>query len=428
MRITRHSPVSGLTRFSQIIQMRSLLLMLLIAGGLLLVSFACGGGSEGQQEGEEVVLPTPMVLIDTPTPLPTNSMSFARGTHTATLLNDGRLLIAGGDDGSGRLEAITDTAELYDPSTGRWEPAEVLGRQRTQHAALLLNDGRVLLVGGAGVLQAGIQEQQLERPLIETDLFDPASETWSFSGDISTPRDHIAATMLSDGSVLVVGGNDGKGTDTSVLASGEVFDPATGQWSAAGSMSQPRQGHSLVALDSGTALVAGGDAGDDPFQSVEIYDPSSGTWSNTADMADARERFAAIVLQDGKVLVVGGGGTDGHLASAELYDPGAGAWSSAAEMSTPRLKPAVVVLQDGKVLVVGGLGAGQFLGSAEIYDPATDSWSDAGSMETGRGFHAATLIDDGRVIVTGGFGFSGPINSTEIYDPESNTWSVADPQ
>ena len=408
--------------------MRSLLMMLSIAGGLLLATYACGGGSEGQQEGEGVVLPTPMVLIDTPTPLPTNSMSFARGTHTATLLEDGRLLIAGGDDGSGRLEAITDTAELYDPSTGRWEPAEVLGRQRTQHAALPLNDGRVLLVGGAGVVQAKIDEQGIEQPLIETDLFDPASETWSFTGDISTPRDYVAAALLSNGSVLIVGGDDGSGTDTSVLASAEVFDPAAGQWSSAGSMSQPRQGHSLVALDNGSALVAGGDAGDDPFQSVEIYDPSAGTWSNAADMADARERFAAIVLQDGKVLVVGGGGTDGHLASTELYDPGSGAWSSAAEMSTPRLKPSAVVLQDGKVLVVGGLGAGQFLATAEVYDPATDTWSDAGSMETGRGFHTATLIDDGRVVVTGGFGFSGPTNSTEIYDPESNTWTVADPQ
>ena len=406
--------------------MRSLLLTFLIVGGLVLVSFACGGGSEDGEE-DQAVLPTPMVLIDTPTPLPTNSMSFARGTHTTTLLEDGRLLVAGGDDGSGRLEAITDTAELYDPSTGRWEPAEVLGRQRTQHAAALLNDGRVLLAGGAGVLQAGIQEQQLERPLVETDLFDPTSETWSFAGEISIPRDHVAGALLSDGSVLIAGGNDGKGTDTSVLSSAEVFDPATGQWSSAGSMSHPRQGHSLVALDNGTALVAGGDSGDDPFQSVEIYDPSSGTWSGTADMADARERFAAVVLQDGKVLVVGGGGTDGRLASAELYDPGSGTWSAAAEMSTPRLKPAAVVMQDGKVLVVGGLGAGQFLGTAEVYDPATDSWSDAGSMETGRGFHTATLIDDGRVVVTGGFGFSGPTNSTEIYDPESNTWSVADP-
>ncbi len=407
--------------------MRSLLLTFLIIGGLALVSFACGGGSEDSDE-EQAVLPTPMVVMDTPTPLPTNSMSFARGTHTTTLLQDGRLLIAGGDDGSGRLEAITDTSELYDPSTGRWEPGGTMGRQRTQHVALLLSDGRVLLVGGAGVLQAGIQEQQLERPLIETDLFDPDNETWSFAGDISTPRDHIAAALLSNGSVLVAGGNDGKGTDSSVLSSAEIFDPATGQWSSAGSMSQPRQGHSLVPLPNGAALVAGGDAGDDPFQSVEIYDPSSGTWSATADMTDARERFAAVALEDGRVLAVGGGGTDGRLASVELYDAASGTWSAAAEMSTPRLKPAAVVLQNGKVLVVGGLGAGQFLTSAEVYDPTTDSWSDAGSMETGRGFHAATLIDDGRVVVTGGFGFSGPINSTEIYDPDSNSWSVADPQ
>ena len=406
--------------------MRSLFLSFLIVGSLVLVSFACGGGS-GNGDEEQAVLPTPMVLIDTPTPLPTNSMSFARGTHTATLLQDGRLLIAGGDDGSGRLEAITDTSELYDPSTGRWEPGGAMGRQRTQHTATLLNDGRVLLVGGAGVLQAGIQEQQLERPLIETDLFDPNSETWSFAGEISIPRDHVAGALLSDGSVLVAGGNDGKGTETSVLASAEIFDPATGQWSSAGSMSQPRQGHSLVPLADGAALVAGGDAGEDPFQSVEIYDPSSATWSNAPDMADARERFAAVALQDGKVLVVGGGGASGHLASAELYDPGNGAWSPAAEMSSTRLKPAAVVLQDGKVLVVGGLGAGQFLTTAEVYDPATDSWSDAGSMETGRGFHTATLIDDGRVVVTGGFGFSGPTNSTEIYDPSTNTWTLADP-
>ena len=415
-------------KFGEIIQMRSLLLvMLFVAGGLLLATYACGGGSEDQQGGEQAVLPTPMVLIDTPTPLPVNNMSFARGTHTTTLLQDGRLLIAGGDDGSGRLDAITDTTELYDPATGRWEPAGIMGRQRTQHAALLLNDGRALLVGGAGVIQAKIDEQQIDQPLIETDVFDLSTGSWSFVGEISTPRDSVAAALLSNGSVLIAGGDDGSGTDTSVLASAEVFDPATGQWSSAGSMSQPRQGHSMVPLDNGTALVAGGDAGDDPFQSAEIYDPSSGAWSGTDDMADARERFAAVALQDGKVLVVGGGGTSGRLASAELYDPSSGTWSSVAEMGTPRLKPAAVALQDGKVLIVGGLGAGQFLATAEVYNPATDTWSDAGSMETGRGFHTATLIDDGRVVVTGGFGFSGPLDSTEIYDPDTNSWSLANP-
>ena len=411
----------------EITQMRLIFLVLLTAGGLLLMSFACGDGSEDQDGDDQASLPTPMVLIDTPTPLPANNMAFARGTHTTTLLQDGRLLIAGGDDGGGRLDAIIDTAELYDPSTGRWEPAEIMGRQRTQHAAVVLNDGRVLLVGGAGVVQAKIDEQQIDQPLIETDVFNPTTGSWSFVGEISTPRDGVAATLLSNGSVLIVGGDDGSGTDGSVRASAEVFDPTTGQWSSAGSMSQPRQGHSLVLLDDGTALVAGGDAGDDPFQSVEIYDPSSGTWSGTEDMADARERFAAVLLEDGRVLVAGGGGESGRLVSAEIYDPASSSWSSTGRLGTERLKPAAVRLQDGQVLVVGGLGAGQFLSSAEVYDPDDGTWSDAGALETGRGFHTATVANDGRVIVTGGFGFSGPLNSTEIYDPATNSWSMGNP-
>ena len=407
--------------------MRLLFLVLLTAVGLLLASFACGGGSEDQNGDEQDVLPTPMVLIDTPTPLPANSMSLARGNHTVVLLQDGRMLIAGGDDGGGRLDAITDTAELYDPATGRWEPAGVMGRQRTQHAAVVLNDGRALLVGGAGVAQAKIDEQQLDQPLVETDVFDPTTDSWSLVGEISTPRDAVAATLLSNGSVLIAGGDDGSGTDESLLASSEVFDPATGQWSSTGDMSQPRQGHSLVLLDNGTALVAGGDAGDDPFKSAEIYDPSTGAWTSAGDMADARERFAAVLLENGGVLVAGGGGEAGRLASAEVYDPASGSWSSTGELMTERLKPAAVRLQDGRVLAVGGLGAGQFLSSVEVYDPAEGTWSDAGSLEIGRGFHTATLADDGKVVVTGGFGFSGPLDSTEIYDPETNSWSPANP-
>ena len=202
-----------------------------------------------------------MVLIDTPTPLPVNSMSMARGNHTVVPLQDGRMLIAGGDDGGGRLDAITDTSELYDPDSGRWEPAGTMARQRTQHVAMVLTDGRALLVGGAGVAQAKIDEQQLDQPLIETDVFDPTTGSWSVAGEISTPRDGVAASLLSNGSVLIVGGDDGSGTEESVLASAEVFDPATGQWSSAGEMSQPRQGHSSVLLDNGTVLVAGGRRG-----------------------------------------------------------------------------------------------------------------------------------------------------------------------
>ena len=157
--------------------MRLLPLVILTAGCLLLISFACGGGSEDQDGDDQASLPTPMVLIDTPTPLPANSMSFARGYHTVVLLRDGRMLIAGGDDGSGRLDAITDTSELYDPATGRWEPAGAMGRQRTQHAAVSLDDGQILLVGGAGVVQAKIDEQQIDQPLIVTASPQPCCPT-----------------------------------------------------------------------------------------------------------------------------------------------------------------------------------------------------------------------------------------------------------
>ncbi len=408
-----------------ITHMRLLSLALLAGVGLLLVSFACGSGDDSKDGAAE--LPTPMVLIDTPTPLPINNMALARGNHTSIRLQDGRMLIAGGDDGLGLLEAITDSAELFDPAGGRWEPAGVMGRQRTQHAAVLLNDGRALLVGGFGVVQAKIDEQQIDQPLIETDVFSPTTGSWSFVGELSTPRDSAAATLLSDGSVLITGGNDSSGSDDAVLDSAEVFDPASGQWSPAGSMSESRQGHSATLLNDGMVLVAGGDAGEDPFQSAELYDPATGAWSSTDELTDARERFAAVPLEDGRVLVAGGGGADGRLTSAEIYDPGTGAWSSTGEMAMERLRPSAVRLQDGRVLVVGGLGAGQFLSSAEVYDPAAGTWSDAGSMATGRGFLTATLTDDGRVVVTGGFGFGGPLDSTEIYDPSTNSWSLANP-
>ena len=361
-------------KLGEITRMRLLSLVLLAGVGLLLVSFACGE-SEGRDGDGQPGLPTPMVLIDTPTPLPTNSMSLARGSHTATRLQDGRVLIAGGDDGAGRLDAITDTTELFDPTAGRWEPAPVMGRQRTQHAALLLNDGRALLVGGIGVVQAKIDEQRIDQPLIETDVFNPTTDSWSFVGEISTPRDGLTATLLASGSVLIIGGNDSSGSDDPVLDSAEVFDPATGQWSSAGNMSQSRQGHSATLLDDGTVLVAGGDAGESPFQSSEIYDPSSGAWNATGDMSDARERPTATLLEDGRVLVAGGGGESGRLTSAEIYDPQSGSWSTTGDMAAARLKHAAVRLQDGRVLVVGGFGFIGPLDSTEIYDPATNSWS-----------------------------------------------------
>ena len=402
--------------------------LVISAATILAIAFGCGGGdSSGADDKGVDNLPTPMVVVDTPTPLPTNSMSLTRGTHTATLLGDGRILIAGGDDASGRLDAITDTAEIFDPSTGRWDQAGAMSWQRTAHAAVALNDGRALLVGGAGVKQTDIQQQGQSLPLLEAETFDPSTDTWSLAGEISIPREGLAIAKLADGNILISGGDNGSGEDDSVVNTAEVFDAASGIWSLTASMSISRQGHSAVLLRNGAVLVSGGDDSEDALRSTEIYDPAGGAWQTADEMVNARERFTATVLEDGRVLAAGGSGGSGPQSSAEIYDPQTGAWSTTGELETARLKHAAVRLQDGRVLVIGGLGVGQFVAAAEIYDPSEGTWSAAGTLTTGRGFHTATLANDGTVIVVGGFGFSGPLNSTEIYDPDANSWSLANP-
>lgn len=142
-------------------------------------------------------------------------------------------------------------------------------------------------------------------------------------------RNFYTATPLLDGTVLVAGG---VGADTSdffvnILASAELYDPTTGQWTATGAMLETRIYHTATLLPGGTVLVAGGANGVvDPFPIVtaERYDPVTGSWTATASMGEARSSYTATLLGDGTVLVAGGNGSSGYLASAELYDPGSG--------------------------------------------------------------------------------------------------------
>lgn len=362
----------------------------------------------------------PMVLIHTPTPPPISSMAQARGSHTATVLGDGRVLIAGGDDGGTAVDAIIASVELYDPSTGGWSSAGSMARQRTRHVALALQDGRILVGGGGGIIHV----EEIDEPLILTEVFDPSTDTWSPAGRMAKARDRFAAALLADGRVLAAAGNDGRAIPESILVSAEVYDPASGTWSPTGDMAHARQGHTATTLTDGRVLLAGGEDNSGVLASAEVYDPSTGTWSPTGDMAEARERHTAIALEDGRVLVAGGRGESGPLASAEVYDPATGTWTSTGEMAEARLRHTVTLLQGGSVLAAGGLGQTAFLSSAETYDPSSGTWSSAGDLVERRGFHTAALLPDGRVLVAGGFALVGPLASAELYDPSSGTWSL----
>jgi hypothetical protein len=279
---------------------------------------------------------------------PTGSMSTERIEHTATLLRDGRVLVAGGHNN----ESYFSSAELYDPETGTFSPTGSMATDRYGHSATLLPDGRVLIAGKYNDASA--------------ELYDPTTGTFSPTGSMVAPRIYHTATLLADGRVLIVGGRAGNiAENPRLFASAELYDPKTGRFRPTGSMSRPRSSfmsgpdYTATLLSDGRVLIAGGwaDSSNKPLNSAELYDPKTGTFSLAVPMLAARRDHSATRLQDGRVLMVGG---DADL-SAELYDATSGIFTAAGLMTTGG--GTATLLLDGRVLIVGGGSV------AELYTP-----------------------------------------------------------
>ena len=333
--------------------------------------------------------------------LPADAMNVKRFEHSATLLPDGRVLVAAGFN-----NRALSTAELYDPPSDKWSRTGNLVDQRQLHTATVLPNGtpragKVLVAGGSDK-GGGTSKTSAE-------LFDPGTGTWSLTGSLNHERDTHTATLLPNGKVLVAGGDD----NGVPLSSAELYDPATGMWSQTGSMSQARDSHTATLLPNGKVLVAGGH-GAGSLSSAELYDPATGTWSQTGSMGQARSLFAATLLLDGTVLVEGGSDGAAALSAAELYDPAAGTWSPAGAMSQARDAHTATRLADGRVLAAGGI-AERDLPSDELYDPATRTWSQTGSLIQPRDEHTATLLPDGRVLIAGGANGKRALSSAELF-------------
>jgi len=324
----------------------------------------------------------------------TGSLSTARANHTATLLSNGKVLIAGGFTGSNGYYSYLSSAEVYDPATSTWNSLGMT-MGRAFHTATLLRNGKVLVAGGFGSIGS----------LSSAEVYDPATGIWSSTNSMNTARQNHTATLLPNGKVLVAGGHRFINISFSYLNSAELYDPATGSWSTTSSMSTPRQDHTATLLPNGKVLVAGGYTSTSPYylSSVEIYDPATGSWSTTSSMSMARSSYTATLLPNGKVLIAGGSTSTSpyYLSSAEIYDPATGTWSTTGSMSTARSYHTATLLPNGKVLVAGG-----GLNSTELYDPATGTWSNTGSMSMARSSHTATLLPNGKVLVAGGSGLS----------------------
>jgi len=286
----------------------------------------------------------------------TGLMSAEHDNGTATRLEDGRVLIAGGDDLSGLLA----TAEIYNPATGKFSPTGSMAGAREFDTATLLPDGRVLILGGIG--KAGY--------LSSAELYDPTTGKFSSAGKMLAPLgEGDTATLLLDGRVLIAGG-DGSSAQAKPTAAAEIYDPSSGKFSWTGSMTTARAFHTATRLSDGRVLLAGGENGGGFNASAELYDPSTGTFGAAGSMSSARQNQVAALLADGRVLVAGGDvGTGNKLLSAELYDPLTGRFSPTGNMTTARVNPAATRLLDGRVLIVGGMALSDPNEGAELYVP-----------------------------------------------------------
>ncbi|MCP4284336.1 MAG: hypothetical protein GY792_07795 [Gammaproteobacteria bacterium] len=280
------------------------------------------------------------------------SLNTARYLHTASVLADGRVLVAGGYDASYNTIA---SAELYDPATGLWTATGSLNTAHTNHTASVLADGRVLVAGGYDGSGSSASAE----------LYDPATGLWTATGSLNTGRHFHTASVLADGRVLVAGGYDASG----YLASAELYDPATGVWTATGSLNTARRQHTASVLADGRVLVAGGRGLNIYSASAELYDPATGLWTATGSLNTARRYHTASVLADGRVLVAGGSDGLSSSASAELYDPATGLWTATGSLNTGHYDHTASVLADGHVLVAAGIDASFTAGaSAELFD------------------------------------------------------------
>jgi WD40 repeat protein len=319
------------------------------------------------------------------------AMNVPRAGHTATLLSNGKVLVAGGCIAQGCENELTRSAELYDSTEKTFTATGELNIARVGHRALLLPSGEVLILGG----WAG------DATTASAELYNPDTETFEIAGELLEPRDGFTATLLHDGLVLITGGYNGA---MNRLLSAEIYDPGTQTSKAISPMSEPRMAHSASLLQDGRVLIVGGSKSrGNVLSSAELFDPATETFSGVGNLLDPRHKHAAVTLPDGNVLIIGGsdaGDFGNQYNSTERFDVDTLTFQSTATMQGERFKiaDAVALLEDGTILVAGSDAR------AELYNPYTNRFDNVdGSLGQELSYSTVTRLENNQVLITGGY-------------------------
>ena len=328
----------------------------------------------------------------------TGSLVTGRYLHTATLLPNGQVLIAGGGATTGLA-----SAELYTPQTARWTATGRLHAARVAAASVLLPNGSVLIVGGYGPSSVSNNVRA------SAEIYDPRTARWTITGSLHDARWGCTATLLRDGTVLVAGGHNGRAE----LSSAELYNPRTGTWRLTGSLRVARSGHTATVLPNGRVLMTGGT----PAPTTDLYDPRTGRWTE-AGAAPSGGFTTATVLRTGQVLVTGG--TRGGPVHAALYDPPSGRWrrTAAPSLGASGVWSTATRLPSGQVLLVAvASGQGIALAATALYDATTGRWTPTAPppRHTALFGHTATLLQDGAVLLAGGATMTRVLAAAALY-------------
>jgi hypothetical protein len=331
------------------------------------------------------------------------SMLEPRSGHSATLLRDGRVLIAGG---MRRNQDFYRSAEIFDPARNKFESTGSMTEVRVSHIAVLLKSGKVLIAGG----WIGMETTA------SAELYDPATRKFTRITSMTSRRARPTATLLDNGDVLIAGGQDRDGFNNS-LSSAEIFHASTMTFARIVSMHEPRIAHTATLLRDGRVLIAGG-RGSSVTARAEIFDPKTNSFSETGSLATARYKATAAQMADGRVLIAGGSDErdwKGTLSSAEVFDPRTGKFSATAAMGNARFKlpDEAVRLANGEVLIAGGSR------EVEIYRPESGTFKTVpGTLSDNWHYMSETMLKDGSVLLAGGYPNNDRATSeTWIYRP-----------